>query len=98
MKRVVSGAPIGLVVLAALVVAGCSVGPKYRRPALQPPTSYKEPVPDSYREWQTAHPADAELRGDWWTLFGDPELNALEAQVDVSNQNLKAAEARFEQA
>jgi NodT family efflux transporter outer membrane factor (OMF) lipoprotein len=98
MKRVVSGAPAGLVVLAALVVAGCSVGPKYRRPELQAPADYKEPVPERYREWQTAHPADAELRGDWWALFEDPELNALEEQVDINNQNLKAADARFEHA
>ena len=91
---------ISLVVL-ALFAAGCSVGPKYQKPAIQVPTAYKEQPPDSYKEsqgWKTAQPADTVLRGDWWTLFGDPGLTALEAQVDVSNQNLKAAEARFDQA
>jgi NodT family efflux transporter outer membrane factor (OMF) lipoprotein len=91
---------ISLVVL-ALFAAGCSVGPKYQKPAIQVPTAYKEQPPDSYKEsqgWKTAQPSDTVLRGDWWTLFGDPGLNALEAQVDVSNQNLKAAEARFDQA
>jgi NodT family efflux transporter outer membrane factor (OMF) lipoprotein len=85
----------------ALVAAGCSVGPKYQRPAIQVPTAYKEQPPDSYREsqgWKTAQPADTLLRGDWWSLFGDPELNALEAEINLSNQNLKAAQARFDQA
>jgi len=91
---------ISLVVL-ALFAAGCSVGPKYQKPAIQVPTAYKEQPPDSYKEsqgWKTAQPSDTVLRGDWWTLFGDPGLNALEEQVNVSNQNLKAAEARFDQA
>jgi len=82
----------------ALLAAGCTVGPKYQRPVIQSPVAYKETAPDAYKEWQAAHPSDATLRGDWWTLFGDAQLNALEQQVDVSNQNLKSAEARFEQA
>ena len=92
----------GVVIMVAFVAAGCSVGPKYQRPAIEAPTAYKEPPPDSWKEsqgWKTAQPADtAKLRRDWWTLFGDAELNALEQQVDVSNQNLKAAQARFDQA
>jgi NodT family efflux transporter outer membrane factor (OMF) lipoprotein len=91
---------VSLVVL-ALFAAGCSVGPKYQKPAIQVPTAYKEQPPDSYKEsqgWKSAQPSDTVLRGDWWTLFGDPGLSALEAQVDISNQNLKAAEARFDQA
>jgi NodT family efflux transporter outer membrane factor (OMF) lipoprotein len=85
----------------ALFIAGCSVGPKYQKPAIQVPSAYKEPPPEAFKEskeWKTAQPSDAALRGDWWTLFGDPELNALEEQVNVSNQNLKAAQARFDQA
>jgi NodT family efflux transporter outer membrane factor (OMF) lipoprotein len=81
--------------------AGCSVGPKYQKPQIQVPTAYKELPPDAYKEskdWKTANPAETQLRGDWWTLFGDPELNALEQQVDVSNLNLKSAAARFSQA
>jgi NodT family efflux transporter outer membrane factor (OMF) lipoprotein len=85
----------------ALLSVGCSVGPKYQRPTVQTPTAYKEQPPEAYkesREWKSGQPADTLLRGDWWVLFGDPDLNALEAQVDVSNQNLKAAQARFDQA
>ena len=87
-----------LIPLLALLAVGCSVGPKYQRPAVQAPAAYKESPPEAYKEWKPANPSDATLRGDWWTLFGDPELNALEQQVDVSNQNLKTAEARFSQA
>ena len=81
------------VVLLALLAVGCSVGPKYQRPIVQAPPAYRES-----QGWKTAQPADTVLRGDWWTLFGDAELNALEQQIDLSNQNLKAAEARFQQA
>lgn len=98
MKRAVLSAVTALL---AVFAAGCSVGPKYQRPAIQAPTAYKEPPPDAYKAsegWKTAQPSDAALRGDWWTLFGDTDLNALEPQIDLGNQNLKAAEARFGQA
>lgn len=93
----------GAVLLGVLsfFAAGCAVGPKYQRPVIQTPGAYKEPPPDAYKEskdWKTAQPADAKLRGDWWTVFGDAELDTLEQQIDLSNQNLKAAEARFSQA
>jgi NodT family efflux transporter outer membrane factor (OMF) lipoprotein len=88
MKRAFGGA-----VLMALLLAGCSVGPKYQRPSIQAPAAYKES-----QGWKTAQPADAKLGGDWWTLFGDAELIALEQQIDLSNQNLKVAQARFAQA
>ena len=91
----------GFVVACLLLAAGCSVGPKYQKPAVQVPSAFKEQPPDSFKEsdgWKTVAPADATLRGDWWTLFHDSELDALEQKIDVSNQNLKAAEARFAQA
>jgi NodT family efflux transporter outer membrane factor (OMF) lipoprotein len=84
--------------LLALLAAGCSVGPKYQRPDIQAPAAYKETPPEAYKKWQAANPSDATLRGDWWTLFGDPDLNALEEKIDLSNQNLKSADARFAQA
>ena len=71
------------------------VGPDYVRP------SAPAPVPDTYREmagWKRAEPRDAIERGRWWEVFGDPELNALAARVEISNQNLRAAEANFRQA
>jgi NodT family efflux transporter outer membrane factor (OMF) lipoprotein len=90
-----------VLLLAPLLLAGCAVGPKYQRPIVQVPAAYKEPPPEAYKEsqgWKTAQPADTKLRGDWWALFGDADLNNLEQQVDVSNENLKSAEARFQQA
>jgi NodT family efflux transporter outer membrane factor (OMF) lipoprotein len=69
------------------------VGPKYHPPAVQAPPAYKEAG-----DWKPAQPNDQNLGGSWWTIFQDPQLNALEEQVNVSNQNLKAAEAQFRQA
>jgi NodT family efflux transporter outer membrane factor (OMF) lipoprotein len=76
-----------------LFFAGCTVGPKYRRPAAEVPPLYKE-----VGDWKPAQPNDQNLGGNWWEIFQDPQLNALEAQVNVSNQNLKAAEAQYTQA
>jgi NodT family efflux transporter outer membrane factor (OMF) lipoprotein len=76
-------------------VSGCTVGPAYVRPSAPVPSS------DAYKEtgnWQPVQPGDATPRGDWWEVFQDNELNELEATVDVSNQNLKAAEAQYLQA
>jgi NodT family efflux transporter outer membrane factor (OMF) lipoprotein len=62
---------------------------------------FKESPPEAYKNagvWNPAHPSDSTLRPDWWEIFGDPELNALEAQVGMANQNLKSAEAQFRRA
>jgi NodT family efflux transporter outer membrane factor (OMF) lipoprotein len=82
-----------LVTIVVLQLAGCTVGPKYHPPVLQAPPAYKE-----VGDWKPAQPNDQNLGGSWWTVFQDPQLDALEAQVNVSNQNLKAAEAQFRQA
>src|SRR5262249_11725634 len=58
-------------------------------------------APVAYKEidgWKAAQPQDAVIRGAWWEMFNDPQLNALEAQIDISNQNVAAAEAQFRQA
>ena len=81
----------------ALLLSGCMVGPKYVKPVtptFNAPDAYKETDPN----WQPASPADATLRGDWWTMFNNPELNDLEAKVQIQNQNLKTFEARFREA
>jgi len=79
--------------LAAVVaLAGCAVGPKYVRPTAEIPAEYKEAG-----EWKTAQPNDQNLGGSWWEIFQDPQLNHLEEQINVSNQNLKAAEAVYTQ-
>jgi NodT family efflux transporter outer membrane factor (OMF) lipoprotein len=80
-------------VLSMLLVAGCTVGPNYRRPAAEVPATYKE-----IGNWKQAQPNDQNIGGNWWEMFQDPQLNALELQVNVSNQNLKAAAAQYTQA
>ncbi len=82
-----------LLAVAALQLIGCAVGPKYHPPAIQAPPAYKE-----VGDWKPAQPNDQNLGGTWWTIFQDPKLNALEEQVNISNQNLKAAQAQFQQA
>jgi NodT family efflux transporter outer membrane factor (OMF) lipoprotein len=83
----------GLLAMAALQLTGCVVGPKYHTPAVPAPPAYKE-----VGDWKPAQPNDQNLGGEWWKIFQDPQLDALELQVNVSNQNLKAAEAQFRQA
>ena len=87
----------GALMVAWLVCDGCMVGPKY-----VPPSVPMAKAPDAYKEldpnWKPATPADAELKGDWWTLFNEPVLNELEAKVAQANQSLKVSEARFREA
>ena len=80
-------------VCAVSALFGCSVGPNYVRPTAESPSSYKEAV-----AWKQAEPRDQEPRGTWWEVFKDPKLDALAAQVEVSNQTIKGAEARVRQA
>jgi NodT family efflux transporter outer membrane factor (OMF) lipoprotein len=76
-----------------LLLSGCTVGPNYRRPAAEVPATYKE-----VGNWKPAQPNEQNIGGNWWELFQDPQLNSLESQIDVSNQNLKAAQAQYIQA
>ena len=81
------------VLLGLLLVNGCNVGPRYHTPPVQSPAAYKETD-----GWKLAQPKDDVLHGKWWELFDDPQLNALEQQVNVSNQNIAGAFASFLQA
>jgi NodT family efflux transporter outer membrane factor (OMF) lipoprotein len=89
----------GLAVV-ALLLAGCMVGPKYHKPAATvqpPPGSYKE-SPANFTgsgDWKVAQPQDAMLHGKWWEIYNDPELNALEEQLNINNQNIKQAFENF---
>ncbi len=83
---------MGLLATLLLVASGCMVGPNYKRPAAPQTPAYKEPLPDG---WKEAHPNDGAVRGKWWEIYNDPQLNALEEQVNLSNQNVLAAEANF---
>jgi NodT family efflux transporter outer membrane factor (OMF) lipoprotein len=85
--------PEVLLAIVVLQLSGCMVGPKYHTPVAQTPSAYKE-----VGDWKPAQPNDQNLGGTWWTIFQDPQLDALELQVNVSNQNLKAAEAQYHQA
>jgi NodT family efflux transporter outer membrane factor (OMF) lipoprotein len=80
------------------LLAGCTVGPKYHTPPAETPAAYKELTPADYKNtegWKVAQPKDDALRGKWWEMFSDPQLNALEEKVNVSNQNIAAAAANF---
>src|SRR3954470_11834819 len=79
--------------LALALLSACAPKSKYAPPTVDVAPAFRENA-----EWKTAQPADAMLRGNWWELFNDPDLNALEQQVDLSNQTLRAAEAQFAQA
>ncbi len=87
--------------LAAFLCSGCMVGPKYTKPTVPMSPGFKEPPPEQFKEsegWKQAQPSDQALRGKWWEIFGDAQLNALEEELTLSNQNLKVAEARLRQA
>src|ERR1700758_255355 len=93
LKRSCHPCAIALCLASALIMAGCMVGPKYHPPS--PPT----PAAQNYKEsstnfqdtqgWKVASPQEAMLRGKWWEVFNDAELNALEEQVNINNQNIK---------
>jgi NodT family efflux transporter outer membrane factor (OMF) lipoprotein len=85
-------ARIGLLLAGALSLAGCELGPKYKTPPVQTAPAYKE-----IGNWKTAQPNDQKLGGNWWEIFQDPKLNALEEQINVSNQNLKAGVAQYQE-
>ena len=81
-----------------LLMAGCTVGPHYQKPVADTPAAFKELTPADYKNtdgWKVAQPKDDALRGKWWEIFNDPQLNALEEKVNVSNQNIAAAAANF---
>jgi len=84
------GRAAGLAGLVALLLGGCMVGPDYTKPSVPMTPAYKETD-----GWKVAQPGDSLPRGQWWEIFGDPDLHALEERVAAANQNLKIAEARL---
>ena len=76
--------------LLAMLLAGCMVGPDYKRPDAPTPVAYKE-----LDGWKPATPLDTINRGAWWSIYNDPELDELESQVTVSNQNVKSFAAAY---
>jgi NodT family efflux transporter outer membrane factor (OMF) lipoprotein len=78
----------------------CNVGPKYQPPAVTAPPVFKE-SPTQFKEtdgWTVAEPQDALLRGKWWEIYNEPELNALEEKLNIDNQNIRQAFENFMQA
>ncbi|GAB7521060.1 efflux transporter outer membrane subunit [Paraburkholderia sp. 2C] len=109
MKRLMMrGAFTGSMLLGALLVlAGCSLAPTYEVPSTPTPTAFKEAAHETAQaalpasetgSWKTAQPSEAVSRGQWWKVFGDAKLDALEQQALDANQNLKAAAARVKEA
>lgn len=89
--------PLTLCVACALFLNACVVGPKYNRPSVQTPPAFKElatPVADA-AAWKTAQPKDDAIRGKWWEIYNDPQLNQLEEKAATSNQNIAAGAANF---
>ena len=84
---------VAISITSVFFLAGCAVGPKYQRAPAEVPPAYKEAG-----NWKTAQPNELSLRGNWWEIFQDPQLNTLEQQVSISNQNIKAAQAQYTQA
>jgi NodT family efflux transporter outer membrane factor (OMF) lipoprotein len=76
-----------------ILLTGCMVGPNYRKAPVETPAAFKEAA-----GWSSAQPADTAPKGDWWTLYNDPELNQLEPLVAVNNQTLAADYAAFREA
>jgi NodT family efflux transporter outer membrane factor (OMF) lipoprotein len=93
----------GLIALGALtLLAGCRVGPPYHAPTAPTATApnYKESTVNFQDAdgWKVASPQDAMLRGNWWEVFNEPELNTLEEQLNVDNQNIKVSFEQFMEA
>src|SRR5215470_8176974 len=86
------GSALRSVIAIVGVASACTVGPDYQRPDAPVPALYKE------AGWKVGEPRDVIDRGAWWSIYKDPLLDDLEKQIDISNQNLKAAAAAFEQA
>ncbi|MEN3110768.1 efflux transporter outer membrane subunit [Uliginosibacterium paludis] len=97
MKMTYTGRAIGLLA-ALLILAGCSLAPHYEVPDMRLPVAWKEaPATGADGAWKAAEPAEAAARGEWWKLFGDSRLDALETEAMSANQNLRAAAARLQQ-
>jgi NodT family efflux transporter outer membrane factor (OMF) lipoprotein len=92
------GIRVAGILMMAIVLSACNPAPKYARPPAVTPPAFKEAIPQEYKEgtgWKLAQPSDDKIRGNWWEIYNDPQLNALEPQVQVSNQTIAAAEANF---
>src|SRR5947209_5899434 len=89
------------VALVLLLTSACNPAPKHAKPPAATPQAFKEALPQEYKEgqgWKLAAPGDDAIRGKWWQMYNDPQLDALEEQIALSNQSLKVSEANFRSA
>ena len=89
---------LGLTLIGLILFKGCDKAPKYAKPSVATPPAYKELTPDMFKEtkdWKFARPNDAVIRGKWWEMFNDAQLNSLEDQLNTANQNIALADANF---
>ncbi len=84
---------VAVVAVMLFLFSACAVGPDYVKPKTEAPPAFKEAA-----GWKVAEPQETVVRGAWWKIFQDPQLDALADQVQVSNLNVAAAEAQFRQA
>jgi NodT family efflux transporter outer membrane factor (OMF) lipoprotein len=92
-RRPACAAAGGLTLVGIYLLSGCNVGPRYVAPSPPSAPAFKEAAPAAYSSappgaWQPAQPQDAVLKGKWWEMFNEPELNALEEQLNIDNQNI----------
>src|SRR5882757_11325557 len=81
-----------------LAWSGCNLAPQYSRPSVETPSQFRESgpaMPEPGVTWNAAQPRDEATRGRWWEIYGDSQLNTLEAQVESANQTVLSAEANF---
>lgn len=102
LTRTKSAVPAATLLAALALVAGCRVGPPYHAPAAPTVTApnFKESTVNFHDQdgWKVASPQDAMIRGKWWEVFNEPELNGLEEQLLVDNQNIKVSFENFMEA
>ncbi|MGD0097753.1 MAG: efflux transporter outer membrane subunit [Terracidiphilus sp.] len=81
-------------------LAGCNVGPRYSPPTMTAPPAFKElpAQPDETGGWTVAQPQDAVLRGKWWEIYNEPDLDSLEDELNIDNQNIRQAFENFMEA
>jgi len=91
--RLTLASTVSLTLMGAAALAGCAVGPNYKRPPVEQPAQFKEVA-----GWQPAQPEDGVDRGDWWSVFNDATLNDLERKVAISNQTVVGDEAAYKEA
>lgn len=89
---------LGVTLIGLILFKGCDKAPKYSKPSVATPPAYKEIAPDAFKEtndWKFARPNDGVIRGKWWEMFNDPQLNSLEEQLSTANQSIALADANF---